>query len=405
MNKKNETLKETFLAALEHYKKKDYKTVEIYCYKILNIDPNHVSSISMLATISAVNRNFVKAKELLNKAIKIEPNNINVIQNLGTTYKELGQYTEAIKYYKKVLEINPNHTNAHYSLGLVFYLLNDLKKAKSFLIKTIGIQKNYGLAFFVLANIHVDLKEYNKAVSCYQKAIELNPNLVGAHNNLGLVFRTLNDFERAINCYQQAITIKNNNAGAHHNLALTFKDIGRFEEAIKSHEMAIKYEPDNLAHYHFLTELKKDILNSNLKKKIEKILSDKKCSNSNNAYGNYLLSKYEKKEKNYEKEFNFLIKGHKNFFSTREKKFELGVKYCFVDVLQISKDLEIDQIDKKKYDEMKPIFIVGVPRCGSTLVEKIIGSGKQSISIGEETAILENFINKKILEKQSLNLA
>ena len=45
-----------------------------------------------------------------------------------------------------------------------------------------------------------------------------------------------------------------------------------------------------------------------------------------------------------------------------------------------------------------------MPRCGSTLVEQIIGSGKKVISIGEETAIIENYINKKILDKQSLNL-
>ena len=53
---------------------------------------------------------------------------------------------------------------------------------------------------------------------------------------------------------------------------------------------------------------------------------------------------------------------------------------------------------------MKPIFIIGVPRCGSTLVEKIITSGKEKIPMGEETAVLENFINKKILENQSLDL-
>ena len=57
-----------------------------------------------------------------------------------------------------------------------------------------------------------------------------------------------------------------------------------------------------------------------------------------------------------------------------------------------------------KEEKIKPIFIIGVPRCGSTLVEKIIASGKKPISIGEETAVFENYVNKKILEKQSLNL-
>ena len=61
MNKKNQTLKETFAEALQNYKKKDFKNAEFFCYKILNIDPNHVESISLLATISALNRNFVKA--------------------------------------------------------------------------------------------------------------------------------------------------------------------------------------------------------------------------------------------------------------------------------------------------------------------------------------------------------
>ena len=59
---------------------------------------------------------------------------------------------------------------------------------------------------------------------------------------------------------------------------------------------------------------------------------------------------------------------------------------------------------KKNNHEIKPIFIIGVPRCGPTLIEKIIGSGSQTISVGEETRIIGNFIPAKVLEKQSLNL-
>ena len=76
MNKNEQTLKSIFLKAVENYKKKDFKNAEIFCYKILSIDPNHFDSLSMLATISAINRNFNNAKELLQKAVKIEPKNI-----------------------------------------------------------------------------------------------------------------------------------------------------------------------------------------------------------------------------------------------------------------------------------------------------------------------------------------
>ena len=122
------------------------------------------------------------------------------------------------------------------------------------------------------------------------------------------------------------------------------------------------------------------------------------------AYGNYLLAKYERKTKNYEKEINYLIKGHQNFYLSYKKKFDLGIKYCFDDVHQIVKGGKVEKSDKKIGTEIKPIFIVGVPRCGSTLVEKIIGSGKKTIPIGEETTIVGHFIPSKVLEKQSLNL-
>jgi len=404
MKEKKQTLKDTFNVALQNYKKNNFKEAEIICYKILNIDQNHLDSISLLATIFAVHRNFNKAKELLIKAIRIEPNNVSLNHNLGTAYKELGDFKEAMNYYKKVLQINPQHTNAHYNIGLIHYSLNDLKEAKNYFKKTVNIQNNYALAFFSLANVHAELKEYNDAVSCYQKAIEINPKIVGSHNNLGLVFRVLNDFQNAIKCYEKAIEIQPNHAGAHHNLASIFKETGQFDKAIISHQTAIKYEPNNLAHYHFLSELKKNVLDIALKSKIEKILKNDKSNKNNKAYGNYLLAKYEHKIKNYEKELNYLIKGHDNFYDSRVKKFKLGVKYCFDEVLQISEGVKVEKSSGKNNHEIKPIFIIGVPRCGSTLLEKIIGSGKNFIPLGEETAVLENYINAKILEKKSLNL-
>ena len=403
-NNKKKTLKEIFAEAFKYYKKKDLKTAESFCYKILSIEPNHFDSMFLLATICAINNNFNKAKQLLHKVIKIQPKNASVFNNLGTAYKELGDHKEAINYYNKVLEINPNHTNAHYNLGLMFYGLKEIEKAKSYFQKTVEIQPNYAQAFFSLANVHVDLKDFESAVSYYQKAIELNSNLLGAHNNLGLVFRIINDFENTVRCYKKVIEIKPNHAGAHHNLALAYKELGDFEKAIKSHESAIKSEPDNAIHYFYLSELKKDILNNILKNKIEKIIKNDNCTKSNMAYGNFILARYENKIKNFEKELSYLKKGHKFFFDLKKEKFKFGIKYCFDDVLQISERSSISKLNYKDDYNIKPIFIIGVPRCGSTLLEKIIGSGKKLIPMGEETAILENFFTKKILEKQSLNL-
>ena len=173
------------------------------------------------------------------------------------------------------------------------------------------------------------MKDFINAVSCYQKAIEINPKLLGAHNNLGLVFRELNDFKNAISCYEKVIAMKPDHVGAHHNLALAYKELGEFEKAIKSHQIAIKYEPDNTLHYYYLSELKKDVLDSELKIKLKKIIKNNNTTKTNIAYGNYLLSRYEKKIKNYEGELNYLKKGHQYFFDSKKEKFKLRCKILF----------------------------------------------------------------------------
>ena len=185
---------------------------------------------------------------------------------------------------------------------------------------------------------------------------------------------------------------------------MVLKDLGKFKSAIQAHEKAIKYEPENLAHYYYLSDLKKNILDTNLKNKIEKIIAKKNSRKINIAYGNFLLAKYEQKIKNYEKELSYLSEGHKNFFDSKKNKFELLVQYTFRDMLQISEDAKVEGLINSDLQKIKPIFIIGVPRCGSTLVEKIIGSGEKFVPMGEETSVLEEFVTAKILKKQSLNL-
>jgi tetratricopeptide (TPR) repeat protein len=404
MNSNRENVDQLILKAYDFYKKKDLPKAEDYCRKALKINPEHYDSISLLATIFAVSKNFVKAKELMILAVKIDPKNTSSLNNLGTAHKQLGEYKEAINIYKEVLKFEPNHINANYNIGLVFYDLRELKKAKAYLKKTVEIKKDYANAFFSLGNVHADLKEFNQALSCYQKTLEINPNFIAAHNNIGLVYRELNDFKNAISSYENAIKVKPDHVNAHHNLALALKELGDFDKSIKSHEMAIKYEPSNLMNYHFLSELKKEILDDDLESKINSILSSPNLTLRNAAYGNYLLAKYEKSKKNYKKEMEHLIKGHESFYNMSKNKFNLGIKYCFDDVLQIVEGGKVSKSSKKSKSEINPIFILGVPRSGSTLIERIISSGKNFIPIGEETGVIGNYIPMKVMEKQSLNL-
>ena len=93
-------------------------------------------------------------------------------------------------------------------------------------------------------------------------------------------------------------------------------------------------------------------------------------------------------------------------FEYERKLFSRSLEY-WLHILPNSKkiksfDRENDKLDKLDY-KLKPIFIIGFPRCGSTLVEKIIASGAEYIPMGEETGVITTFLNQKLLKKQSLD--
>ena len=88
----------------------------------------------------------------------------------------------------------------------------------------------------------------------------------------------------------------------------------------------------NLNIYFSLSSLKKSIMDENLRDKIENIIKHDYTTKKNKVYGNYLLAKYEREKKNYEEEFNYLVRGHLHYFELEKEKFMRHIKHCF-DVL------------------------------------------------------------------------
>jgi len=392
--KTGKTIKENFDFAFENHKKNNLKIAEETYKQILDIDPNHFQSTVLLGTLSAQKKNFDLAKKLLQKAIHINPNYAETHYNLGLVFNELNDFQKAISCYKKAIEINPNYPDAYNNFGNCLKELEDFDEAINCYEKAININPNYADAYNNLGVIFKKLAKDEKAINCYEKTIKLQPNHIGAYYNLGKAFGDLGEEAKAINCYKKAIEINPNYADAYNNLGTCYKVQGDFKNAILNYELAVKSKPENLSYFYPLSELKNEILDSNLKYNVEKIINNKECNNQNLAFGNFLLARFESKEKCYEKELDYLIKGHKYFFEFKKAKFNRQLRYWLDDLPQVSKSSDYNSFNIIN-DKIKPIFIVGVPRCGSTLVEKIIASGSKPIPIGEETSLLHKFIMKK----------
>ncbi len=439
--KKNLTIEETFALAIQNHQKKKFEAAENLYKEILKIKPNHFQSNFFLGTLFAQTQKFNIAKKLFEKTIKINPDYMDAHNNLGNVLKELGEYQKAKSSYEQAIQINPNYLEAHSNLGTVLKELGEYQKAKSSYEQAIQINPNYLEAHSNLGTVLKELGEYQKAKSSYEQAIQINPNYAGAHynlgnllqqlgkykeaissfekviqiqpgfamayNNLGDVLQKLGKYKEAINSFEKAIQIQPGFAMAYNNLGILFQELGENQKAINFYQMAVKYEPENLTHLYNLSELDEKFLHSNLKKNIYEIIEKNDSTKKNITYGNFLLSRYELKAKKYKNEFDHLLKGHKYYFEWGRKKFEKNIEYL-LNVLPKRKSLinlnKHNKNIKMNNDMIKPIFIIGVPRSGSTLIEKIIASGSQHITIGEETGIISTVVKNLINHKKSLNL-
>ena len=178
----------------------------------------------------------------------------------------------------------------------------------------------------------------------------------------------------------------------------TYAQLGQFQDAAKCLRTALANNSNDLETFYMLHRLGEKILDLTLKNKISKIISDNNCTKMNLAYGNLLLAKLEQQAGNHEKELDYLLKGHDHYFQSKRIKFEAELKYWFDVLPRIEEIINLKKSNKNNY-YIKPIFIIGLPRCGSTLIEKIITSGTKVIPIGEETGIFNTLIHQGSEEK------
>ena len=405
-----ENIKDTLKKAYEFHKSNKLEEAEKIYRQILEIDPNNFGSNYLLGSLFAQTKNLQEAKKLLQKALQIDPNYADAHYNLGNVLNELEEIKEAAICFEKSISINPKNTDAHINLGNLLKKIGKIDEAENLYKKAIKINPNSINAYNNLGTIFQEDENFEEAIKFYKKTIEIEPTFASAYNNLGLVSHAIEEHQNAINYYEKAIKLKPDYATAHSNLGKLYKELGNFKKTIICFENTIKHNPTDLVALFYLSEFKSEILNSDLKKSILNIIDNKNCTKINLAYGNFLLSLYEFTNKNHEKEIEYLLKGHDYYFDTQKEEFKIPIDYWAKIPFEIHQLISAKNFNKtanEKNKEIKPIFIVGLPRCGSTLVEKVIASGKKYIPTGEETAIfhsvVKNMINKNLSPSLDFN--
>ena len=328
-------------------------------------------------------------------------------------YKEKN-YKGVIKLGLKLLKNNPKDYQLIYSIGLSYVNLQNYIEADKYFHKLLYVQKKPEI-FFIQANIHKQLKKYDTAITYFEEAIQLNPNFSEAYNNLGNIKKRIGKIEEAISCFKKAIELKENNILAYFNLANTYRENRYFNELIETYEKILSFNPNDIktlynlgSAYLFLGEISKGKnffekiikINKNHVPSYRNIISVTKINKENEIFKQLELLKvdvfsdedkilfYDALSKGYfdqdndklgfkylDKSNSLKKKNSKFSFEKTEKQFK-QIKTFFENVNKI-------EIDFKDVLRSRPIFIVGMPRSGTSLIEQVLSSHSQIYGAGE----------------------
>ena len=315
-------------------------------------------------------KNFIKAEQLLKKAVIIN-NTAEFNYILGNTLKIQDKNSEAIVSYKKSISIKKDFSEAYNNLANVQKKIGNFDEALLNYKNAIKTKEDNLEAYYNLANLYKSLKNYDEAIKNYKKVIKLDPNFSDPYNNIGTIYSILGKFNDAREFYLKSMNVNE-----------------YFAEPYKNYIQLSKIdEKDDV-----FNNLKKIVKNENLDEEQKEVFF-------------YSISKAYFDIENNDLAFKYLNSANKlklnklNYSFNKEKKEFKKIKDFF-------SNKELLNSNSFKENKVTPIFILGMPRSGTSLIEQIISNHSKVHGGGELDTLpisvkKSDWINSNDLEKIS----
>jgi tetratricopeptide (TPR) repeat protein len=308
------------------------------------------------------------------------PNSVILYNIAGACNAGLMQFDAAINNYKKALKINPDYADAYNNMGNALKDKGDLEAAIESYKQALKIKPDYAQAYNNMGNALRKKGDSEVAIESYKQALKIKPDYAQAYNNMGNALSDKGDLEAAIESYKQALKIKPDYVQAYNNIGIALKDKGDLEAAIESYKQVLKIKPDYAEVYRNLSNIHRYKEHDEYFLKMQSLCQSSSVSDEQRCHLNFALSKASEDLNEVSQSFNYLKIGN-----------ELRKKILSYD---IKKDIELFSQLKKAYpsialqsvvesSDLKPIFILGMPRSGTTLVEQIVSSHSEVTGAGE----------------------
>jgi len=297
---------------------------------------------------------LAEAEQLLRRSVERDPAEANTWSDLGMVRMKLDQPEESLTAFTRALELAPEHPDALNNMALVLRKLGRFVQAQPLLERLVALKPTSVQALYALADTQNKMSEVDAAIRTYQQALKLAPDDPRIRLGLG-------------DAYESS---------------------GRFKQALMQYQATLRRNPDNALALARLLQLRDATPEPEQIERARQLADDPSTKEDGRIRLNVALGYYHDRQKQYGEAFQRLQRGYD--VSARREPFDSDGYTRAIDVLiqELTADF-FASAPTSGLESERPVFVVGMPRSGTTLTEQILASHSQVAAGGELSSLLK----------------
>lgn len=320
--------------------------------QVLDEQPNHAAALHYLGLVAQQTGRSSEARELLQRSIEIDPVDPRAHNHLGQVWFALERRAEAVASFEQALALDPGHTDA----------MNNLAN----LIKT---------------------RDLDRAIALYRRVLELRPEASHAAYNLANALQSDDQYGEAQLLFERAIQLDTDNHLAHHNLGVLLEQQGRFDAAMTHYQAARRINPKHARSLARLLSLRSYEPDEQSVRDAEAMIASHRTAQPDQVRLHGGLGKHYERRNEFAQAFEHFSAANA-LSAAQSAPFDISrVRTYFDRIINTFTSAHFQTARPWGNPTAQPIFIVGLPRSGTTLTEQILGSHPAVLTTGELPAI------------------
>lgn len=344
----------------------------IACYKrVIELTPDNPAAHRDLSMAYKSLGRREDAEQALDESFELDPERKQLV--IAMEHQNEGEFGKAEIICREILRKDPRNVNATRMLGTIARDLDKPRLAARMLRNAVKLAPDFYGARIDLARALIEIDELDEAEPVVREAIKLAPELPQPRSLLGNLHTKQGKFEEAVEDYKQALEKQPNHGASLAAMGHALKTIGRQEESIDTYRDCIQKFPEFGEAHWALANLKTFRFSDDEIVTMEKNVANDKLSDETRVNFNYSLGKAYEDSGDYDRAFQAYA--HGNALRRPQESYDpVHTEMIHDQIIEtVSADFLQDNEGNGCPDDA-PIFIVGLPRSGSTLIEQILAS-------------------------------